>query len=116
MSNKSALSDYEIMDNSKVRVEIQIDDEAPFVPDALCGDTGNTFGMYEPPGQDKTNIRGFLPKSSFATTHYIRDGLEVLLYYRRGTWTTTADGTHCFHVRGMLDDNPRHRAEDEPQA
>jgi hypothetical protein len=83
--------------------EIMIDNKEPFIPDKIIS-AGVEYGSIEIT-QPEDKIRRFIPSTSYAKIHYIKDGLEYRLFYSIGKWTTSESGLprlcveSCNHVQ-----------------
>lgn len=86
--------------NRKCPVSIQIEDDAPFIPEYV-GIIGVQYGKNETT-QPGDRVRGYKPTSKVAVLEYTFQGLEYYDYYRDGRWTKKDDGTSLFVAKGLL--------------
>jgi hypothetical protein len=79
------------------KIEIQINDDAPFIPDEIIR-ADIEYGKTEIT-KEGDEVRAFIPETLVATIHYKKDGLEHLLFYTIARWETSDSGLPRLHVR-----------------
>lgn len=90
-----------MIDNPDTKMEIQIDDELPFIPDHVIK-IGVFYGKEEVTG-DTDAVKSFIMTSSCAYAHYIYKGKEFKNYYKKGVWTNGTNDMPRFCICELLD-------------
>lgn len=89
-----------MIENPNQQMEIQIENEAAFIPDQVIR-AGNVFGTEEVTLR-KDTVRNFKPSSHYAVIHYVYNGKEVQNFYRYGVWASGTNDIPRFQVSGLL--------------
>ena len=91
-----------MIENPNGKMEIQIDDEAAFIPERVIR-VGIEYGQKETTN-DYSLVRTFEvePSKNRYIIHYVMGGMKIQNYYKRGRWETAEYGVPRFHVWELL--------------
>jgi hypothetical protein len=91
-----------MLDSPENKMEIQIENEAPFVPDIII-EVGIVWGRQQIDDTVHGGLKAYSTKSYYAITHYVYGGKETMLYYRHGIWESGTGDLPRFRVSELLE-------------